>query len=89
MSSYSRCPICKGITGHLITSVTGKRLYRCSNSVTVLRKNGKELVVGQGETCGTVIDDTGRIFDGHVAFTVFTEQGKEQVEVLAIHGKLK
>lgn len=64
-----RCKQCGGLMKHIITDVNGRRLYQCSNNLTVLEmdKHG----IRQRQTlrmCENIQDDRHNIFNGFVAF---------------------
>jgi len=80
-----RCKSCGGFLKHLITTVTGDRLYRCSTGLTTIRMptaKNPEPEVGHIVLCENVYELNGELANGHYPFfsgggtkTLYIEKG--------------
>ena len=61
-----RCKLCGGFTHHVITDLSGRRIYRCSTRLTSMNQN-----LDQSEwtkPCQGLWDDLGQAVSGFIAF---------------------
>ena len=62
----NRCPNCGGIAQHWLTDSKGNNYYECNQGLTTL---GVDNTRGfRIETCDTIIDNSGDIYSGIIAY---------------------
>ena len=69
MKPANRCPKCGGVAKHLVTDIAGRPYYRCMTGLTTLYSREGELTrSGNILACETIIDSTGKVVTGTIAY---------------------
>lgn len=84
MKLANRCPRCGGVANHYITDLKGRNYYKCMTGLTSFMSGEGELSRSSNIlACETVIDSTGGVVTGTIAY----KDGKETKTLGVTEGK--